>query len=106
MIPSLVNLVIGGTALIRAAPGLPSLLLRYMPAGRAVPAFDRAWLALVLTLQVVGGVILAAAAQAVLAVGLIAYVMPWLGLGLLDLCRDVAAFNLPMRVWQLFGATL
>ena len=106
MIPSLVNLVIGGTALMRAVPGLPSLLLRYIPAGQAVPAFDRAWLALVLTLQVAGGVILGVAAQALLAVGLIAYVMPWLGLGLLDLCRDVAAFDLPMRVGRLFGASL
>jgi hypothetical protein len=106
MIPSLINLVIGGTALMRAAPGLPSLLLQFMPAGRAVPDFNRHWLALVLTLQVVGGVILGVAAQALLAVGLIAYVMPWLGLGLLDLCRDVAAFDLPMQVGRLFGALL
>jgi len=32
--------------------GLPALLLRAMPAGKAVPAFDRTWLALVLTCQV------------------------------------------------------
>ena len=100
-IPSLVNLVIGGTALTRTAPGLPSLLLQKIPAGRAVPAFDRAWVALVLTLQVVGGVILGVAAQALLAVGLIRYVMPWLGLGLLDLARAVAAFDLPARVGAL-----
>ena len=102
MIPSLVNLVIGGTALTRTAPGLPSLLLRYVPAGRSVPAFDRAWVALVLTLQVVGGVILGVAAQALLAVGLIRYVMPQAGLGLLDLARTVAAFDLPARVGALF----
>ena len=40
------------------------------------------------------------AAQVLLAVGLIFYVMPWLGLSLLDLCRDVAAFDVPMQVWQ------
>jgi hypothetical protein len=102
MIPSLVNLVIGGTALTRAAPGLPSLLLQKMPAGRSVPAFDRAWVALVLTLQVVGGVILGVAAQALLVVGLIRYVMPWAGLGLLDMARAVAAFDLPARVGALF----
>jgi hypothetical protein len=101
MIPSLVNLVIGGTALFRAAPGLPSLLLRNMPTGQAVLAFDRAWVALVLTLQVAGGVILGVAAQALLAIALIVYVMPWLGLGLLDLARDVAAFDLPTRLWKL-----
>ncbi len=102
MIPSLVNLVIGGTALTRAAPGLPSLLLQKMPAGRSVPAFDRAWIALVLTLQVAFGVILGVAAQALLAVGLIRYVMPWAGLGLLDMARAVAAFDLPARVGALF----
>jgi hypothetical protein len=102
MVPSLVNLVIGGTALTRTAPGLSSLLLRSMPAGRAVPAFDQAWVALVLTLQVVGGVILGVAAQALLAAGLIRYVMPWLGLGLLDLARSVAAFDLPARVGTFF----
>jgi hypothetical protein len=37
---------------------------------------------------------------------IIGYVMPWLGLGLLDMARDVAAFNLPARVGQLFGASL
>ena len=31
MIPSLVNLVIGGTSLVRGLPGVPSLLLRYIP---------------------------------------------------------------------------
>jgi hypothetical protein len=102
MIPSLVNLVIGGTALTRTAPGLPSLLLQKMPAGCAVPTFDRAWAALVLTLQVVGGVILGVAAQALLAAGLIRYVMPWAGLGLLDMARAVADFDLPARVGALF----
>ena len=102
MIPSMVNLVIGGTALMRAAPGLSSLLLQYMPAGRAAPAIDRAWLAFVLTLQVVSGMILGIAAQALLALGLIGYVMPRLGLGLLVLARGVEAFDLPMRVWHIF----
>jgi hypothetical protein len=102
MIPSLVNLVIGGTALTRTAPGLPSLLLQKMPAGRSVPAFDRAWIALVLTLQVAGGVFLGVAAQALLAVGFIRYVMPWAGLGLLDMARAVAAFDLPARVGAVF----
>jgi hypothetical protein len=31
MIPSLVNLVIGGTSLVRGLPGVPSILLRFMP---------------------------------------------------------------------------
>jgi hypothetical protein len=38
------------------------------------------------------------AAQVILIVGIVGYVMPWLGLGLLDMAREVAAFNLPARI--------
>ena len=31
---------------------------------------------------------------------------PWIDLGLLDMARDVAAYNLPARVGQLFGVIL
>jgi hypothetical protein len=55
MIPSLVNLVIGGASLVRGLPGLPSLLLRKIPAQGNVPKFDRAWIATVLTAQVAAG---------------------------------------------------
>jgi hypothetical protein len=105
MIPSLVNLVIGGASLLRGLPGLPSLFLRKIPAQGYVPKFDRAWIATVLTAQVAAGAALGIAAQAILAVGIIGYVMPWLGLGLLDMARDVAAFNLPARVGQLLGVS-
>jgi len=46
------------------------------------------------------------AAQAVLALLIIGYIMPWIGLDLLDMARGVAAFNLPARVGQLFGSSL
>jgi hypothetical protein len=36
----------------------------------------------------------------------ILYVMPFFGLDLLDMARDVAAFNTPARVGQLFGVSL
>jgi len=102
LLPSLINLMIGGASLMRGLPGLPSALRRFMPAGHAVPAFDRAWVALVLTFQVVGGAVAGALAQVLLAVAVIVYVMPWFGLGLLDMARDVAAFNLPVRIGRLF----
>jgi hypothetical protein len=101
MIPSFINLMIGGASFLRGVPGLPSLLLRFMPAGKAVPPFDRQWIALVLTSQVFLGALLGIAAQAFLAVGVIFYIMPWIGLGLLDTARDVAAFDLPGRVLAL-----
>jgi hypothetical protein len=68
MIPSLVNLVIGGTSLLRGLPGLPSLLLRKIPTQGNVPKFDRAWIATVLTAQVAAGTALGIAAQATLVV--------------------------------------
>jgi hypothetical protein len=73
-----------------------------MPAGKAVPAFDRTWLALVLTCQVFLGAFLGSAAQFALAVGVIFYVLPWMSLGLLDTARAVAEFDLPMRVLGLW----
>src|SRR6202795_1725838 len=63
MIPSLINLAIGGMAFTSGIPGLPSLLLTFMPAAKAVPGFDRAWMALVLTGQMFAGAFLGIAAQ-------------------------------------------
>lgn len=51
------------------------------------------------------GAILGIAAQAFLAIGIIGYVLPWLGIELLDTARLVAEFNLPERVLQIFGGT-
>jgi hypothetical protein len=100
-LPSLINLMIGGVSFVRGIPRLPSLLLRFMPVGTAVPTFDRTWLAVVLTLQVFVGAGLGIAAQVVLAVGVIFYIMPWMGVELLDAANDVADFDLPGRVLSL-----
>ena len=101
MIPSVLNLAIGGVAFVRGVPGLRSLVLGFLPAGKTVPPFERAWIALVLTVQTFVGAGLGVAAQALLAIGIIGYVMPWLGLHILDVTRDIADFNLPERVWAL-----
>jgi hypothetical protein len=71
MIPSFINLMIGGASFLRGVPGLSSPLLRFMPGGKAVPPFDRSWIALVLAVQVFVGAFLGIAAQAFLAVGVI-----------------------------------
>ena len=101
MIPSLLNLAIGGIAFLRGIPGVRSLLLGFLPDGKAVPQFDRAWIALVLTTQVFVGIALGVATQVFLAIGIIGYVLPWFGLHILDVVRDIAGFNLPERVWAL-----
>jgi hypothetical protein len=101
MIPSLINLAIGGTALMRAIPGLAPALLHFLPATGGVPVHERAWIAAVLTLQAALGAVLGVAVQAVVAWGLIFHAMPAAGLGLLDLARSLAALDLPMRVIEL-----
>jgi hypothetical protein len=88
MIPSLINLVIGGTSLLRGLPGLPSLLLRKIPAQGNVLKWDRHWIATVLTAQVAVGAALGIAAQVLLVVVIIGYIMPLFGLELLDMARD------------------
>jgi hypothetical protein len=100
------NLVIGGTSLVRGLPGVLALLLRYLPQRCGVLKWDRHWIATVLTAQVAGGAALGIAAQAFLVWVIIGHVMPFFGLELLDTARNVAAFNLPARVGQLFGMSL
>jgi hypothetical protein len=103
MIPSLINLTIGSTALMRAVPGLPQVLLRFLPAAGSVPTYDRAWIAAVLTAQAALGAVLGVAVQALVAWGLVFYAMPAVGLGLLDLARGLAALDLPARAITLFA---
>jgi hypothetical protein len=93
-IPSVINLVIGGASLMCGEPGVPSLLLKFMLANRAVPAFDRTWIATFLPLQLVGGAILGIVVQFALVYAVFCYVTPWPGLERLDIARAVA-FHLP-----------
>ena len=106
LIPSLVNLVIGGTSLVRGVPGISTMLLRYIPERGGVLRWDRHWVATVLTGQVATGAALGIAAQVLLVWVIIGYIMPFFGLELLDMARDVAAFNVPAWVGQLFGVSL
>lgn len=55
MIPSLINLMIGGTSLLRGIPGLSAWFLSKMPPGGgddAVHLFYRGWIGLFLTFQI------------------------------------------------------
>jgi hypothetical protein len=99
--PSLINLAIAGSALMRGFPGVGPRLLRFMPAGEAVSPIDRTWIALVLTVQILAGVLLGVAARALLVVGIFQYVLPIIWLELFDLAGDVAALDLPGKVLSL-----
>ncbi|MGA2128882.1 MAG: hypothetical protein ABSG76_22345, partial [Xanthobacteraceae bacterium] len=102
MIPSSINLMIGGTALMRGLPGIPQLLVRFMPVGKSVPKAERQWMAAVLASQWVGGIILGLFVQVVTVIVVIGHIMPWLGWGLLDMARDLAALDLPGQIIALF----
>jgi hypothetical protein len=103
LIPSLINLGIGGASLMRGLPGVPSLLLRHLRADKAVRSYERTWIALVLAAQNVGGVILGIVVQALIFWVVTGYIMPWFGLGLLDMARGLVALNLPDQAWHLLG---
>jgi hypothetical protein len=99
MIPSLINLAIGGASLLRGIPGVPALLLAQMKPGEAVPGFERSWMALMLTGQWVIGIALGIAAQGVLVWVILFGVLPGVGFTLLGFARDVAALDLPSRLF-------
>jgi len=103
MIPSLFNLIVGGVALSRGIPRLSRYLCDLMPSGQPMPPLDGIQVASLLAAQTVIGAFFLLLAQAILLVGIIGYIMPWLGWGILDLVRTVAAFNLPSRLFRLLS---
>jgi hypothetical protein len=98
MIPSLVNLTIGGFSLTRGIPSLSRYLHSRMPAGDAVDPFERNWIALALMVQWIVGTALGFFAQALLVLLIFRQVLPTLGLDILDLTRAVAGLDLPHRI--------
>lgn len=102
MIPSLVNLTIGGFSLMRGVPLLSAYLYKRMPVARAVAEHNRFWIAAVLVFQGLIGVVLGVAAQAFLVLLIFRQVLPVLGLDVLGLARRVADLDLPGRIFGLF----
>jgi hypothetical protein len=98
MIPSLANLMIGGASLVRGIPWVTKLLLYLMPERGSVPSYDRQWVTVLLTAQVVVGAAIGILAQVFLAYLVIGWVLPVFGLDLLDLARAVAAPDLPGKL--------
>ena len=105
VLPSLVNLAIGGMALTRGIPWLGRLLLRWIPADRAVPTYKQRLAATGLTAQVFAGVLLGVAAEVFLFWGVIFRLMPTFGLDLLAMARAVAVYDLPGQLGTLFAGS-
>jgi hypothetical protein len=100
MIPSLVNLVIGGLSLSRGVPRLSLYLHRLMNSSES--DFHRVQIASLLAAQVVIGVALGIAAQAAFIFVIFHCAMPLLGLEMLEVSRFVAGSNLPSHLFDLF----
>jgi hypothetical protein len=102
MVPSFANLVIGSVSLTRGAPRVSNWLLRSMPPARAVPKYDRYWIASVLTVQWLVGFTLTVLALIGLVWALIG-IFPGVGIRFLDYARWVASLRLPDVVARFFG---
>jgi hypothetical protein len=104
MIPSLVNLMIGGASLVRGVPWVTNLLLYLMPERGAPPTFNRQWITLLLTLQIFVGAAIGVVLQGLLFYLVIWWLVPLFGRDLLDLARAIAAPDLPgQAVAAIFG---
>jgi hypothetical protein len=102
MIPSLINLTIGGLSLTRGIPWLSAHLHHLLHSNANISEFYRAQIAGLLASQIVVGVALGIAAQSALAFVLFRYAMPFFGVGLLEMARAIAAYNLPERLLEVF----
>ena len=102
LIPSLINLGIGGASVMQMLPFVRSLLLKHMPAEKPVRSYERAWMALLLAAQPLVGIVLGILVQAVIFWFVIVYAMPLFGLGLLDMAEGLAALDLPARFLSLW----
>ena len=99
MIPSLLNLTIGGFSLVRGIPVLSRRLQAYLPEGHGVAQHDRNWISLVLSIQAMAGICLGIVSQFILLPWWIfGYVLPGLGFGVLQFAQLVERFNLPARI--------
>lgn len=102
LIPSVFNLVMGSWSLFRGLPFLSRLCVSRMPEDAATPIYDRAWIATVLTLQWLFGLLLTVAGMAALGWGLLP-LFPQIGAAFLGWAEFVASWNVPQRIneWAL-----
>ena len=97
--------LVAGAAMLLSFAAAP-IHAQGVPPGSSDPALSMTWMSSAANPSTAAGAALGIAAQAFLVVVIIGDVMPLFGLGLLDMARGVAAFNLPARVGQLFGVGL
>ena len=105
MIPSLLNLMIGGSSLLRGVPWITSALLRAMPPQRAPSSFNQSCVAMLLTIQIFAGGLFGLLAQAILIYVFIGLIYPIFGLDILHLSQYIASIDLPLRFIRWINGT-
>jgi hypothetical protein len=95
LIPSLLNLSVGGFSMVRVLSGISPCLLDHLPADCAVTSYNRPLIALCLTAQMVAGIFIGFAILTLFVSIIIAYILPTVGLGLLNLARLTADIYIP-----------
>lgn len=101
LLPSVVNLAVGGMSLLRGWPALNVWLLSQLPEHPAAadsPPARRYVVAGVLTAQWALGAALGIAVQVLLVWGVLGGLLPQAGSSLLDLMASLAQLNLPARL--------
>ena len=102
LLPSAVNAVVGCASWLRSWPGLNRWILGQMPdrKGRVAETlvYDRLSVAAVLTAQLAVGTLVGLAALGLWVWGLLAWLMPRLGLNLLDMMRWLVDQQWPQRL--------
>ncbi len=106
MIPSLVNLTIGTTSMLRGITPIRRWLLARMPATAAPSHTDRALMTTVLSLQVFLAVPIGVLAQGVLLWVVLGVLLPAFGWELLTLAEWAASLDLPRRLLMTLGFVL
>jgi hypothetical protein len=90
--PSLLNLMIGATALVRRRQPLVRWCVTSLPKDGTMASADRYRLAFALAAQLVVGIVVGAAAEVAIVWCVLAYLLPLVGVELLEVVRAVAAW--------------
>ncbi|WP_157385539.1 hypothetical protein [Mesorhizobium sp. STM 4661] len=102
LIPSALNLMVGGASLMCGFPGLPALILKKMPVDDAPLYHDRNALALVWTFQIIVGALAGIAVQVCLVWVIVKILMPSVWPNLLEMCERAFELHLPQVIISLF----
>lgn len=109
LLPSITNLMIGGASTTSGIPWLSNILLDSMPKDNSPPIHDRIWMALLWASNRVLGGMVGIIVQVTLLVGLLVYILPPVGIELLDFLETLetehGVENLLWLVRSLRGCT-